>query len=182
MSNTNALTTTTAPTTDRDALAILGATDSLDGRQLIAEAKGDLLPYEVEYEAVVELIELKAEKNFDSRGVRVKMLVKETNAPDRVKVNATYTLWFFDAHKTLPTQVLAEMGVQRLKFAATLAEYAGDPLEENADGSPKFKAAPVLLEYHKMVEPIGLLMRVKNVYVRSTRNGKRLHTMSFEMV
>jgi hypothetical protein len=176
------LTAPISTTVTREALAILGATDSLDGRQLIAEAKGDLFPYEVEYQSVVELIELKAEQNHDSRGVRVKLRVLESSAPDRVRVNQQYTLWFFDAHKTLPSQVLAEMQVQRLKFAAALSEYAGDPLEENPDGTPNFKAGPVLLEYHRQVEPLGLQMRINNKYLRSTRNGKRLHVMSFELV
>lgn len=176
------ITKPSAPTTDRDALAILGFSDSLDGRQLIAEAKGDLLPYEEEFEVLAELVEGKAEKNHDSRGFRVRLKVLESNAPKTVKVNSSYTLWFFDQHKTLPSQVLAEMLKQRLKFAACVAGYEGDTEAEGPDGTPVFKAAPVLLGLHKEVEPLGLKMRFKNVYVRSTRNGKRLHTMHFEMV
>jgi hypothetical protein len=169
-------------TTDRDALAILGFADSLDGRQLVAECSGDLLPYEDEFEILAELIEGKAQKNHDSRGFRVKLRVVETNAPNVVKLNREYTLWFFDQHKTLPNQVLAEMVQQRIVFAATYAGYDGDPLEELADGTPKFKAAPTLLEIHKEVEPLGVKMRFKNTYLRTTRNGKKLHKLSFEMV
>lgn len=171
-----------APTTDRDALAILGFSDSLDGRQLVAEAKGDLLPYEEEYEITAELIEVKAEKNHDSRGIRVKLKVEESSNPKAVKVNSTYTLWFFDQHKTLPSQVLAEMVSQRIIFAATIAGYQGDPLEELPDGTPKFKASQTLIDLHREVEPLGVKMRFKNTYLRSTRNGKRLHKLSFEMV
>lgn len=170
------------PTTDRDAAAILGASDSLDGRQLVAQARGDLLPYEDEYEIVAELIEIKAEKNYDSRGVRVLLRVEETSRPDVAKLARQYTLWFFDQNKALPDFVLAEMVVSRIQFAATLAGYDGDPLEENPDGTPKFKAAPVLLAFHKEVEPLGLKMRFKNTYIRTTRNGKKLHKLSFEMV
>ncbi len=183
--NPNALANVPAPTTDRDALAILGATDSLDGRALIAEAKGDLFPYETEFSIVAELIEVKAKKNFDSRGVAVRLKVVEFSGESDAKaprVNHTYTLWFFDVHKTIPSQVLAAMQVDRLKFAAALARYEGDPLEEGPDGAPLFKAGPTLLEYHREVEPLGLLMRITNTYQRTTRNGKRLHAMSFEMV
>jgi hypothetical protein len=169
-------------TTDRDALAILGYADSLDGRALVSEGNGDLLPYEVEFEALVELIEAKAEKNFDSRGLRVKLKVEESSNPTKVKVNSTYTLWFFDQHKSLPSQVLAEMVSQRIVFAATIAGYAGDPLEELPDGTPKFKAGETLIDLHRSVEPLGLKMRLKNTYLRTTRNGKRLHKLSFEMV
>lgn len=170
------------PVNDREAAAILGFSDSLDGRQLISEAKGDLLPYEEEYEIVAELIEGKAEKNHDSRGFRVKLKVLESNNPGKVKVNQSYTLWFFDQHKTLPSQVLAEMVSLRVQFAATLAGYQGDPLEELPDGTPKFKAAQTLLDIHREVEPLGVKMRFRNVYLRSTRNGKRLHRLQFEMV
>lgn len=175
------ITKSPAVTTDRDALAILGYADSLDGRTLIAESKGDLLPYDDEFEILAELVEAKAEKNHDSRGFRVKLTVKASNNPAKVKVNSTYTLWFFDQHKTLPSQVLAEMVSSRVKFAATIAGYVGDPLEELADGSPKFKAAETLLSLHREVEPLGIQMRFKNTYLRSTRNGKRLHVLSFEM-
>jgi hypothetical protein len=178
----DAITKSQPATTDRDALAILGFSDSLDGRQLVSEAKGDLLPYEDEYEVLVELIEAKAEKNHDSRGLRVKLKVEESNNPTKVKVNQNYTLWFFDQHKTLPTQVLAEMVSQRIIFAATLAGYEGDPTEELADGTPKFKAAQTLIQLHREVEPLGIKMRLKNTYVRSTRNGKRLHKLTFSMV
>jgi hypothetical protein len=169
-------------TTDREALAILGFSDSMDGRQLVAEAKGDLLPYEDEYEIIGELIEGKAEKNHDSRGFRVKLRVIESNKPQLVKVNHTYTLWFFDQHKTLPSQVLAEMVQSRLEFAACLAGYEGDPLEELEDGTPKFKAAPTLLDMHRQVEPLGVQVRFRNNYLRTTRNNKRLHKLQFEMV
>lgn len=170
------------PTTDRDAAAILGFSDSLDGRQLVSQAQGDFLPYEDEYEIIAELIEIKAQKNYDSRGVRVVLRVEESSKPELVKVNRQYTLQFFDQHKTLPDFVLAEMVVSRIEFAAALAQYAGDPLEENEDGTPKFKAAPVLLEFHREVEPLGLKMRFRNTYTRTTRNGKKLHKLSFELV
>jgi hypothetical protein len=176
------LTRSAAPAmTDREALAILGSSDSLDGRQLVSEAKGDLLPYDCAFDAVVELIEGKAEKNHDSRGFRVKVKVVESSEPAKVKVNQTYTLWFFDQHKTLPSQVLAEMLVSRIQFAAAIAQYEGDPLEELADGTPKFKAGPTLMDLHRTVEPLGFKMRFTNKYIRSTRNGKALHKLSFAL-
>jgi hypothetical protein len=176
------ITKATAVTTDRDALAILGFSDSLDGRALISESKGDLLPYDDEFEIVAELIEGKAVKNFDSRGFCVKLKVIETNNPKKVKVNQGYTLWFFDQHKSLPSQVLAEMLTSRVQFAACIAGYDGDPTEEGPDGTPKFKAGPTLMQLHKTVEPLGIQVRFKNTYLRSTRNGKRLHKLSFELV
>jgi len=171
-----------APTPDRDALAILGFADSLDGRALIAEAKGDLFPYEDAYEVLAELIEVKAEKNHDSRGIRVKLKVLESDNPKVVKVNNSYTLWFFDQHKTLPSQVLAGMLTDRVEFAAAIARYQGNPHEELPDGTPVFKSSAILLDLHREVEPLGLKMRFKNTYTRSTRNGKRLHKLHFELV
>lgn len=184
MSTSTEITTTSgAPTlSDREALAILGSADSADSRLLISEAKGDFLPYDSEYEALVELVEVKPKKNFDSRGLNIKLTVKESNAPKVLKVNQSYTLCFFDQHKTLPSQVLAEMAVSRIQFAAVLAQYEGDPLEEGPDGSPVFKTAPVFLPLVREVQPLGIKLRIKNTYIRSTRNGKKLHKLSFELV
>lgn len=168
-------------TIDREAAAILGATDSDDSRALIAESRGDLLPYNVPFTIECDLIEVKAEKNYDSRGVRVKLQVTASDS-DAVRVNRSYTLWFFDRNPALKEYVLAEMAEQRIRFAAALAEYQGDPLELNPDGSPKFKAGAVLLEYHREVQPLGIKMVMRNQYTRTTRNGARLHKLFFELV
>lgn len=173
---------TKQPTTDREALAILGFTDSLDGRNLVAEGNGDLLPYDKAFDILVELVEGKAEKNYDSRGFRIKFRVLETDAPAVVKVNREYSLWFFDQHKTIPAIAIAEMVQNRIIFAATYSGYEGDPLELDAAGAPVFKAAPVLLDIHREVEPLGVMMRIKSTFLRNTRNGKPLHKLSFEAV
>lgn len=166
---------------DREAAAIIGFTDSLDGRQLISEARGDLLPYNVPFDIIADLIEGKAEKNYDSRGFRVKLQVVESDS-EAVRPNHSYTLWFFDKNPSLKEYVLAEMAEQRVRFAAVLDGYQGDPLEQNPDGSPKFKAAPVLLNLHREVNPLNIRMRFRNVYQRTTRNGARLHKLQFELV
>jgi hypothetical protein len=165
---------------DREAAAIIGYTDSADGRQVISEANGDLLPYNIPFNALVELIEGKAEKNYDSRGFRLKVKVLESDQPN-VRVNQTYTLWFFDKNPSLKEYILAEMAEQRVRFAAALDEYQDDPLELLPDGSPKYKAAPVLLELHRAVEPLGILMRFENRFVRKTRNGALLHKLHFSL-
>lgn len=167
-------------TSDRDAASILGFTDSAEGRELIAEGKGDLLPYDAPFNAIGEIIEVKAQKNYDSRGVRVKLRIVETDS-QVVKVNRTYTLWFFDRNKSLENFVLAEMAEQRIMFAAAIDSYDGDPLEQQADGTYKYKAAPVLLQLHREVNPLGIRMRFKNEYLRTTRNGKALHKLRFEL-
>lgn len=169
-------------TSDRDALAILGYQDSEEGRELVEEGKGDLLPYDKPFEVLAELVEVKAKKNYDSRGVYAKLRVVETNAPAVVKVNRTYTLWFFDRNKSLEDFVIGKMVEQRIRFAATIDEYAGDPLERGADGAYKYKSAPILLQMHQTVEPLGLQMRFKNEYQRTTRNGKDIHELHFELV
>ena len=169
-------------TSDRDALAILGFQDSNEGRELVEEGKGDLLPYDKPFVAVCEVIEVKAKKNYDSRGVYALLRVVETNAPEVVKVNRTYTLWFFDRNKNLEDFVIGKMIEQRIRFAATIDEYEGDPLERNADGSYKYKSAPILLQMHQAVEPLGFKMRFSNVFKRTTRNGKDIHELEFELV
>jgi hypothetical protein len=166
---------------DREAAAIIGATDSGESRELISEARGDLLPYNVPFIVEADLIEVKAEKNYDSRGIRVKLAVVSSDS-EAVKVNRSYTLWFFDRNPSLKEFVLAEMSAQRVQFAAVLAEYDGDPLALNGDGSPKFRAAPVLLDLHRQVEPLGIRMRFENRYLRTTRNGARLHKLYFSLV
>lgn len=166
---------------DREAASILGATDSAESRELISESRGDLLPYNVPFNIVADLVELKAEKNYDSRGVRVKLAVVESDS-DAVRPSRSYTLWFFDRNPSLKEFVLAEMASQRIAFAAAVGQYQGDPLELNPDGTPKFKAAAVLLELHREVEPLGIRMRFENRYVRTTRNGARLHKLYFSLV
>lgn len=166
---------------DREAAAILGATDSDDSRALISDSRSDLLPYNVPFNILAELVEVKAEKNYDSRGVRVKLQVVESDS-DAVRVNRAYTLWFFDRNPQLKEFVLAEMAEQRIRFAATMEGYEGDPLELNPDGTPKFKAAPTLLELHREVQPLGIKMRFSNKYLRTTRNGARLHKLHFDLV
>lgn len=168
-------------TVDREAAAIIGATDAAESRELIAEGRGDLLPYNVPFVFEADLIEVKAEKNYDSRGVRVKLQVVSSDS-DAIKVNRAYTLWFFDRNPSLKEYVLAEMAEQRIRFAATLDQYEGDPLELLPDGTPKFKAAPVLLDLHRRVEPLNVRVRFENRYVRTTRNGARLHKLHFELV
>lgn len=174
-----ALATTTAE--DREAAAILGFTDSAEGRQLMQDARGDLLPYNVPFDALVELIEVHPKKNYDSSGVYVTLRVLESDNPQAVRVNSTYTLWFFQKNPSLKEYVLAEMAEQRVRFAAALDEYPGDPFEENPDGTPKFLASKVLLQLHRTVGPLGIQMRFRNVFVRKTRNGALLHRLNFEL-
>lgn len=171
----------TQQASDREAAAIIGYTDSSDGRQVIAEANGDLLPYKVPFNALVELIEGKAEKNYDSRGFRVKVKILESDSPAALLVNRTYTLWFFDRNPSLAEYILAEMAEQRVRFAAALDEYADDPLELLPNGEPMYRAAPTLLELHREVEPLGIRMRFENRFVRKTRNGALLHKLHFTL-
>lgn len=173
--------TVVEPGLDREAAAILSSGDSDDSRALISEARGDLLPYNVPFNIVADIIEVKAEKNYDSRGVRVKLQVVESDS-EAVRVNRAYTLWFFDRNPQLKEYVIAEMTEQKIRFAATLNQYEGDPLELNPDGSPKYRSAPILLEAHRAVEPLNIRMRFSNVYQRTTRNGARLHKLFFELV
>jgi hypothetical protein len=165
---------------DRETAAIIGYSDSAESRQLISEARGDLLPYNVPFDCLVELIEGKAEKNYDSRGFRLKIRILESNNP-AVKVNSTLTVWFWDRHPTIKEFVMAEMAEQRVRFAAALDQYEGDPLELNPDGSPKYHAAPRLLELHREVEPLGIRMRFENRFVRKTRTGALIHKLHFSL-
>lgn len=168
---------------DADAAAIIGATDGAS-RQLVRESTGaDFLPYNVPFDIEVELIEVKAEKSFTAQGIRVKFRVVASNT-EAVVVNREYNLNFYDRNAALADKpwVLAEMAEQRIRFAAALDEYQGDPLALNADGSPQYRAAPVLLDLHRRVEPIGIRMRFSNVYRYTTKNGARLHKLHFALV
>lgn len=168
-------------TTDRDVAAILGFADSEEGRELVEEGKGDLLPYDAPFDILAEIVEVKGKKNYDSRGVYAKLRVLETDAPTVCKVNRTYTLWFFDRNKNLEDFVIGKMVEQRIRFVAAIDEYPGDPLERGADGKYLYKSAPTLLQMHQKVEPLGIQMRIRNKFVRTTRNNKDIHELEFEL-
>jgi hypothetical protein len=158
-----------SPTTSKDALSILGASDD---RELISQGLDDFLPYDFEYQAVVEIIESKAQKNHDNRGVFVKMKVIESTDAKQLPVGKQFTLAFFDQHKTLPEFVISKMVQSRREYAAAIA---GEPCND------QFQAAPVLLQLHNEVEPLGIRMRLHNEYQRTTRAGKKIHELKFEL-
>lgn len=162
----NAIVTTT---TSKDALSILGASDD---RELLSQGMEDFLPYDVPFQAKVRINEVKAKKNHDNRGIFISMTVLESSDPDNVKVGKAYVVAYFDTHKTVPEFVLGKMAHQRREFAATIA---GVP---NTDD---FKAAPVLLQLHNEVEPLGILMDIENKYLRTTRNAKPIHELRFAL-
>lgn len=162
---------TVQPTTSRDALAILGASDD---RELMSQGMDDFLPYDVEFDALVEIVEVKAKKNHDNRGVFVYLKVLESSNPENVKPNKPYVLAFFDQHKTMPEFVLGRMVHQRRNFASAIS--GGGPV-----ASDEFQAAPVLLQLHNEVEPLGVKMRFRNKHQRTTRNGKKILELSYEL-
>ncbi len=163
----NAIVTTT---TSKDALAILGASDD---RDLLSQGMDDFLPYDVAFEATATVQEVKAKKNFDNRGVFVSLTINESSDPSNVRVGKTYVIAYFDQHKSIPEFVLGKMAQGRREFAACIA---GVPCDES------FKAAPVLLQLHNEVEPLGIKVRVRNKFERTTRTGKAIHALSFELV
>lgn len=167
----SALAHVTATITKED-LAILEASDD---RELMAQGQNDFLPYDFAFKAVVELIEVRPKKNHDSRGVFVTLKVLkvlETESPGELKEGKSYTLAFFDAHKTIPEYVIGQMVLNRRAFAAALA---------GETDSDDFKAAPVLLQLVKEVEPLGIRMVVSNVFQRKTRTGKAVHRLEYAL-
>lgn len=168
MSNNQAITTVTT-TTSKDALAILGESDN---RELLAQGMDDFLPYDLVFDVRADLVEVKAKKNYDNRGVFATFIIRESDQPENVKVGKTYVIAFFDQHKSIPDFVIGKMAQQRREFAATIA---GVPCGED------FKAAPVLLQLHNEVEPLGIPMRLRNVFIRNTRAGKPIHELRFAL-
>lgn len=165
MSNQAIVTTTTS----KDALAILAASDD---RELLSQGMDDFIPYDIPYEAAVELVEVRAKKNHDNRGVFCTFRIHESSSPENVKVGKTYVVAFFDTHKVIPEFVLGKMARDRREFAATIANVPCDDA---------FQAAPVLLQLHNEVEPLGIRMRIRNVFLRNTRNGKAIHELKFAL-
>lgn len=160
---------TVQPTTSKDALAILGASDD---RELLSQGLDDFLPYDIEYTITVDILEVKAKKNHDNRGVFVHLRVVESSDPQNVKPGKQYVLAFFDQHKTMPEFVISKMLQSRREFAAAIA---GQKLDES------FSAAPVLLQLHNEVEPLHVKMTFTNKYQRSTRQGKKIHELSYAL-
>ncbi len=156
-------------TTSKDAASIIGASDD---RELMSQGLDDFLPYDLPFDAVVEINEVKAKKNYDNRGIFVQLKVLESSAPNDVKVGKTYALAFFDTHKTLSPFIIAKMILSRRAFAAAIA---------NQPDSDDFKAAPVLLQLHQEVEPLGIKMQFRNVFERRTRTGKDIHRMEYAL-
>ncbi len=162
----NAIVTTT---TSKDALSILGASDD---RELLSQGLDDFMPYDIPFEVDAELVEVKARRNHDNRGVFCTFRILASNSPDNVKVGKTYTIAFFDQSKVIPEFVLGKMAHARREFAATIA---------GVDCTEAFQAAPVLLQLHNEVEPLGIKMTLRNVYTRTTRTGKKIHDLSFKL-
>lgn len=162
----NAIVTTT---TSKDALSILAASDD---RELLSQGLDDFLAYDVPFEVKATLQECRAKKNFDNRGVFLSLVITESNNPENVKVGKTYVVAYFDTHKSVPEFVLGKMAQGRREFAAVIA---GVPCTDD------FKAAPVLLQLHNEVEPLGIKLLVRNKYLRTTRTGKAIHELSFAL-
>lgn len=157
----------------KDELAALGASDD---RELMAAGKSDFLPYEFAFDALFDVVEVKGKKEYDSRGVFVKLdcvKVYEAESPKELKAGTQYTLGFFDVHPKIPPYVIGQQILSRRAFAATIAQVPDND---------SFKAAPVLVELHKEVEPLGIRMRIRNVFDRTTRTGKKVHKLEFELV
>lgn len=163
MANNTAL---VGATVDKDALAILGASDD---RNLMSQGQDDFLPYDHEFTVDVDISEVKAKKNYDSRGVFVTFRVTDSSSAE-IKSGKQYVIAFFDAHKNLDEFIISKHMASRRQFAACV-----EGVDENAD----YQAAPVLLVLHKEVEPLGIKMRMYNKYQRTTRNGKKIHELRF---
>jgi hypothetical protein len=171
MSNDNLLAQVSAAIS-KDELAIINASDD---RELMAAGKGDGLPYEFEYDVLVNVHEVKAKKEYDSRGVFVKLDVIKVFAcekPTELK-EGEYTLAFFDVHPKIPPFVIADMLRSRREFAAAIAQTAN---------TAEFKASDVIAMLHKEVQPLGIRLRIRNTFTRQTRTSKRLHRLSYELV
>ncbi len=159
------------PTTEKEVLSILGTADD---RELLDAAENDaFMPYDIEFQAKAQLVSVKAKKNYDNQGLFVTFRIVESSAPQEVKVGKQYTVAFFDTHKTLPEFVLKTHLVQKREFAAVVAGA------NSADDS--FKAAPVLLKLHREVESLEIPMLLQNKYLKTTRNGKKVHELRFAL-
>lgn len=166
------------PTTERDALAIIGASDD---RELLDAAGGaDWLPRDCEFEIEVEAVECKARKNYDNQGIFFTAVVRESNKPEEIPVNKQVTVAWFDKHPTIPPYVIAKMMKNRRDFAAVLAGKANTKGE--APDESVFKSAPVLLKLHQQVEPLGFRIRIKSEYSHTTRKGKDIYETRFARV
>lgn len=157
----------------KEELSIFNASDD---RELIAQGRSDLLPYEFAFDALFDIVESKGRKDYDSRGVYVKLdciKVYSADSPKELQEGKPYTLAFFDVNPKLPPYVIGQQILSRRAFAAAIA---GVPDNDS------FKAADVLVAMHKEVEPLGIRMRIRNEYERTTRNGKKIHRLAFELV
>ena len=156
-------------TTSKDAMSIMAASDD---RELLSQGLDEFLPYDLPFEVLVDVLECKAKRNYDNRGVFISVKILETSAPREIPVGKTFTQAYFDTHKSMPDFVLAKMLQSRREFAACVA---GVPCDD------EFKAAPTLLQLHQEVEPLHIKMRFRNVFLRNTRAGKPIHELRYEL-
>lgn len=155
------------PTTEKEALALFA---SADDRELLDAAENDaFMPYDLEFQARALLVSVKGKSNYDNKGVFCTYKIIESSAPQEVKVGKFYTVAYFDTHKTLPEFVLRQHLVDKREFAATIAGA------NSSDDS--FKAAPVLLKLHREVESLDIPVLLHNRFVKTTRNGKKVHQL-----
>jgi hypothetical protein len=157
-------------TTEKDALAILGAADD---RELLDAAENDqFMPYDLPFSGRCMLVSVKAKANYDNKGLFITVKILESSAPNEVKPGKNYTVAYFDVHKTLPEFVLKQHLVDKREFARVIA---GSPPDEG------FKAAPVLLKLHREVESLDVALLFQNRFVKTTRNGKKIHHLQFAL-
>ncbi len=64
------------------------------------------------------------------------------------------------------------MAKGRKAFAAVIA---------GVEDTEEFKAAPVLLQLHNEVEPLGIPLVLTNKFTRTTRTGKAIHDLTFAL-
>lgn len=160
------------PTTEKEALALFATADD---RELLDAAENDaFMPYDLEFQARAQLISVKGKKNYDNSGVFVTFRITESSNPQEVKVGKQYVIAFFDTHKTLPEFVLKQHLIQKREFASVVAGNSGAAPDD-------FKAAPVLLAMHREVESLDIPMLLQNKYIKTTRNGKKVHELRFAL-
>jgi hypothetical protein len=167
---------TVGPAVSKELARIMATLD--DPRALDdAEDFPDFLPYEFPFQILAELVGVEAKEAGESNeGIFVTLKVHESNNAE-VLVNKTYTLTFWVKNKDLHDLVMRNSVKSRKAFAAVLARKPNDD---------DFRPMPVFLKLHQATaanpaQSLGIMLRIENKYIKTTKRDKRIHELTFAL-
>jgi hypothetical protein len=127
----------------------------------------------IPFQFVGDLLEVRFEDYYDSRGMKIVVRVDEANVQE-LKPGKDYVQIYYYNHPTIPQMILEKHGALRNRLLADLAPLVG------LEGKPN---SAVLQELNSRVEPLeGIKIRYTRTLTGTTRNGRPKLDDDFELI